>query len=282
MSFDYKSLSLSAVRSSIAYMDSVEVDNLWANSSKDKQSVIFYVFQNVLQSPKYYCDYISDANAYSWIQDRTLHVVFRGTSSNEDIKIDINKIRAPLFNENNKILVHQGFLKQFRGLETDICNEITQNLEKVDTIHFSGHSLGAALATLAAGVFSKLLKNDVCNKRVVCHTIGSSRIGNKGFVNWFEGKVDESIRVLNFKDPIPLIPISVFYTHINGGLVLYEDGTIRTIKKDTPWYIRILSLPFDIYYRNPFGNHSCNKYIERLIKLAEWDINCEFKNVNKD
>jgi hypothetical protein len=281
MSFDYKGLTLSAVRSSIAYMESVEVDNLWANSSKDKQNIIFYVFQNVLQSPKYYCDYISDANAYSWIQDRTLHVVFRGTSSKQDIKIDINEIRAPLIIGNNKVLVHRGFLKQFRGLEAEIFNEITRNLDKVDTIHFSGHSLGAGLATLASGVFSKLVKNDVCNKRIVCHTIGSSRIGNKGFVDWFEGKVDESIRIQNFKDPIPLFPVSIFYSHINGGLELYDDGAIRTIKKDIPWYIRLLSLPFNIYYKNPFSNHSCNTYIERLIKLAEWDIDCEFKNTNQ-
>lgn len=271
MNVDYKALTLSATRSTIAYLDPEDVNRIWSNSSKNETNICYYIFKDVLLAPKFHSDEKTDAVAYTWVQNRTLHIVFRGTSTAKDVKIDINILREPLFEENKQILVHKGFLTQLKSLETELRTEIISRQKSVDTIHFSGHSLGAALATLASGLFSKILR--IYNKRIVCHTIGSSRVGNKAFVDWYDGRVDESIRIFNFKDPVPLLPISVTYCHINGGLKLCTDGTVKTIGKDKPWYIRILRFPFAIYYRNPVSHHACSMYMSRLAKLASWDIN---------
>jgi hypothetical protein len=279
MSFDYKNLALSATRSSIAYLNTVDVDRLWSISSKDRTNIMYYVFQDVLEAPKFYHDLATDANAYSWVQNKTLHIVFRGSSSVEDFRIDIDDLRVPLFPDNKKILVHKGFLRQFRALEPFLYNEILRRQETVDVIHFSGHSLGAALATLASGFFNNLLKLDGINKHIVCHTIGSSRLGNTGFVDWFTVNVDESVRILNFKDPVPLLPLSINYKHIGGGLELYDDGTIKTIRREKSWFLRFIKLPFEIYYRNPISHHAYSMYISRLVKLANWDISCAFPSL---
>jgi len=276
MTYDYKNLALSAARSSVAYLNTVDVDRLWSTSSKDKNNILYYVFQDILEAPKYYNDLVTDANAYSWVQNKTLHIVFRGSSSAEDFKIDVDDVRVPLFPDNKKILVHKGFLKQFRALEPFLYSEILRLQETVDIIHFSGHSLGAALATLAAGFFNSLLKHDGINKHIVCHTIGSSRLGNKNFVDWFSANVDESVRILNFKDPVPLLPLSITYNHIGGGLELYDDGTVKTVDREKSWFFRFVKLPFEIYYRNPISHHACSMYINRLVKLANWNISCVF------
>jgi len=270
MSFDYRTLTLSAMRSTIAYLNSVDIDRLRL-TSKDDTNILYYVFKDVLLTPKYYYDAKTDATAYTWIQNRTLHIVFRGTESVDDVKIDVDTLRVPLFLDNKHILVHKGFLTQSRSLEAELYKEILSQLENVDIIHFCGHSLGAALATLASGLFSNFLK--IHGKRIVCHTIGSSRLGNKAYVDWYEGRVDESVRILNFKDPVPLLPISATYYHINGGLELFDDGTIKTIIKDRSWFMRFICLPFNIYYRNPLSHHACALYVNRLAKLASWDIN---------
>ena len=51
-----------------------------------------------------------------------------------------------------------------------------------------------------------------------------------------------------------------------------EDGTEKKILKDINWFARLVFLPFEIYYRAPVSHHKCDLYINRLLKLANWDI----------
>lgn len=268
---DYKECALSAVRSHIAYMAPADVNKLWADSGDDKSKAIYYVFTNVIDAPKYYYNAVSDVNAYSWVQDKVLHVVFRGTEGLDDVKIDLMEAQTHLFPGNKKIFVHKGFLEQFQSIFPELLETIDGAMDTVNTVHFSGHSLGAALATLAAGVFSPIIRS----KRglIKCHTIGCPRLGNAGFVDWFSGLVDESYRFLNFKDPVPLLPVNGFYKHIYGGYEIDSKCQVTTLTNDKPWWARLLWLPFNIYWRAPIANHACQLYIDRLVKLADWDVN---------
>lgn len=257
-SIDYRGCALSAARSKIAYLSFEEVKELWSSGG------INYIFEGVINEPKYYEDAASGLNAYSWLQGRTLHFVFRGTSCATDVKIDIDQRRVQLFPDNPSILVHSGFCKQLRAIETQMLMEIEQLTSMIDVVHFSGHSLGGAVATLAAGAAAAAASATV---KVICHTIGSPRVGNKAFIKWWSTRVAESARIQNFKDPIPLFPVNGFYTHVHGAIEINETGAV-TITGDVPWYYRFLRLPFEIYWRNPFANHACDLYIERLMKLA--------------
>jgi predicted lipase len=273
---DYRACALSAARSKIAYLTCDEVKALWLASTTactTSKTLFNYVFEGVTIEPKYYEDSASGLNAYSWLQDRTLHFVFRGTSGATDIKIDIDEQRVQLFPDKSSILVHRGFCKQLRSIQTQMLMEIEQLTSLIDVVHFSGHSLGGAVATLAAGVAASASSN-TC--RVICHTIGSPRVGNKAFVRWWSNLVAESARVQNFKDPIPLFPINGLYTHIHEAVEINDSGDVKVVPKDSPWYCRLLRLPFEIYYRNPFANHACDLYIQRLLTLASWtiDIGC--------
>jgi len=271
---DYKSCALSAVRAKIAYLDSDSVNQLWHNTQTvgNTGNIAYHIFKDVAVEPKYYYDSVSSVNAYSWIQEKTLYIVFRGTEGYDDVKIDLMQLRTPLFAGNKNIMVHSGFYKQFRSIQDDIMDTIVACKNSVDCVNFNGHSLGAALATLAAGYFSPLIR-DMSGCKIVCHTIGCPRIGNTGFVNWWTGKVDESCRILNCWDPVPLLPVNGFYKHINGGLQINHKCEVKFLVSDLPWYRRLINLPQNIYCKNPIVNHGCDVYIERLLKLAKWDLN---------
>jgi hypothetical protein len=268
---NYKECALSAVRSKIAYLGPNDVNKLWANSGDDKSKAVYYVFDNVIDAPKYYSNAVSAVNAYSWVQGKVLHIVFRGTEGLDDVKIDLMEMQEQLFPGNKKILVHKGFLKQFRSIFGELLETIDSAMDSVHTVHFSGHSLGAALATLAAGVFSPIIRSK--HGIIKCHTIGCPRLGNAGFVDWFSGLVDESCRFLNFRDPVPLIPVNGFYKHIYGGYEIDSKCIVTKLKNDRPWWARLILLPFNIYWRAPIVNHASQLYIDRLVKLADWDVN---------
>ena len=257
---DYRGCALSAVRSKIAYLSYEDVKRLWLTPTGNP--LFKNVFEGVVDEPKYYEDVASGLNAYSWLQDTTLHFVFRGTSCATDVKIDIDQRRVQLFPDNPHILVHRGFCEQLQAIQSHMLMEIKQQNSVIDVVHFSGHSLGGAVATLAAAVVA------ATGCRVICHTIGSPRVGNKAFIRWWSKLVPDSVRIQNFKDPIPLFPLNGFYTHVHGALEINDSGAVP-IPDDIPWYYRFLRLPFEIYWRNPFANHACDLYIERLVKLIE-------------
>jgi len=271
MNTTYKNCLLSATRAKIAYMDTQSIGDLWSTSQKDKTHIVYYIFNNVKSPPIIYTNTESGVFAYTYIQESTLHIVFRGTQGFEDVKTDIDEIRSELYLGNPEIKVHTGFLTQFNSIKQQLFETIQEHKTTLTTIHFSGHSLGAALATLAAGYFSPLIRLDN-NIRIVCHTIGCPRLGNKGFVKWWADKVDESYRILNKHDPVPLVPVNPFYTHINGGLEINSKNQVKNINRDTAWFLRILYLPWQIKCINPVSYHHCDTYTSRLKTLANWDI----------
>lgn len=260
---DYKIYALSAARAKLAYMSPNEVKALWTTSSTEK-TLKHLVFNSVVSQPRFYDNEKTSAQMYIWNENKVLHVVFRGTQEKYDILVDLNILRSYLFPSSN-ILVHSGFLKQFKSLEANITSEITNHLDTIDTVHFSGHSLGGALGTLAAAYYGKLYNKKL---RVLCHSIGSPRVGNKAFAKLFADNVEEEIRITNEKDPIPFIPMSFLYYHVSNSICINEDCSVKYAIKDTPWYYRIVYFPLSIRYKTAVHSHSCNLYIERLLKLS--------------
>jgi len=267
----YKELLLSATRAKLAYLSPDDIYNLWINS-KDENSIIYYIFNGVEKQPIFYEDIKKSAQGYSWIQNRTLYISFRGTEDLSDIKTDIKVLETHLFQDNKSILVHKGFLFYFWLLKTNITEEINSNINNIDVIHFNGHSLGAGMATIAACWYSNYIKSVLKkDKKIITHTIGSPRVGNSDFVKYYNSNITENIRIANYKDPITLFPISLFYKHVDNCVFLKENSE-KDIKTDKNFLLRLITLPFDIYYRSPFNFHHCDMYIMRLLKLSNWNI----------
>lgn len=263
----YKELLLSATRAKLAYLDFPIIKQLWLKY-QELNNIIEFIFNGVKECPKFYQDSSNLAQAYSWKQDTTLYIIFRGTDNYKDLITDIRVFRSKLFNNNEKLLVHTGFLFYFELLEKDITNEIESKKNSIDTICFNGHSLGSAVSTIASAFY----KNKYSNKKIINQTIGSPRVGNNNFVKWFNDLDIENIRIANTKDPITLFPISLFYKHIDNCIYINDKLVVKEKKKDVNWFMRLLQLPFHIYYRDPFSRHKCDTYIDRLYTLANWNV----------
>lgn len=196
-----------------------------------------------------------DTQLYFKREDDTVYVTFRGTSSFSDIltDIDIRTIRIK-----DKIRVHEGFYNQFKSVEIEITKRLIKNLDAKNII-FCGHSLGGALAQLAAAYYGEIL--DFAN--VVCHTFGSPRVGNKYFVEWFSKHVDENIRIENNRDPVPMIPQMAYWQHTTNKCFSLSKTDKKEKDKDTPWFRR----PFKLF-KSRLSEHDSELYIERVKSIV--------------
>ena len=76
------------------------------------------------------------------------------------------------------------------------------------------------------------------------------------------------MRIANDDDPITLFPISFLYTHVSECICIDDHCKVKKLTTDTKWYWRLFQLPFEIDYRAPISDHSCDLYIHRLMKLV--------------
>lgn len=123
-------------------------------------------------------------------------LVFRGTEQTpKDAFIDVNVGRVPLVKD--KIDVHDGFQKALDSVWSEIEAALRQ-LPNGCPVFYTGHSLGAALATLAA-------KESLAIKppRAV-YTFGSPRVGNQQFADSLNSTT--VYRVVDDEDIVTTIP----------------------------------------------------------------------------
>jgi len=134
--------------------------------------------------------------------NRIALVAFRGTESNSiaDIGIDASVLPTPWKGGG---LVHAGFAVAFDRVQAPIEQWLGAVASDRAALLLCGHSLGAALATLAASVWqpAQLI------------TIGSPLVGNKQFVDSLAGV--ESQRIVNCCDLVARVPPSLLgYEHL--------------------------------------------------------------------
>lgn len=263
----YKDYFISATLANFSYSSSDQLVDLWV---KKKDSNEDNIFNGVEKVPECYNDDKTGAFAFSFKKEKTLYFVFRGTNDFQDVMIDLNFILVPFDESNKKCKVHRGFMTQFNVLKEPILKTVCENAKNIETIKCIGHSLGGALATLFAGYIGSLhLKVDV-----LCHTFGSPRVGNKNYAIWFNQNVSSSncVRIMNKKDPVAQIPISVYFHHVSDAKCIMSDLTVKNAPERI-WYSRLSNLSINCC--KPVLAHSCEQYIEVLMKLY-----LNFKNID--
>lgn len=207
------------------------------------------------------------AQAYICKKGTKLYVVFRGTSQFVDVIADVDVLRSA-FMDVPGVLVHDGFLKQFMSLETNITMFLSQLItDDVTKLCFVGHSLGA-ICTLAAAYYGRLYPN----KYIMCHTFGSPRLGNSEFTKLFSRCVDENIRVVNTNDVVTMLPMSTRFRHVNESIVIDDDCAVRYVRKDLPFWRRVISGFRRFDFSHPISDHSCDLYLKRLKDIASFQV----------
>ncbi|KAJ1556961.1 hypothetical protein HK405_001261, partial [Cladochytrium tenue] len=116
------------------------------------------------------------------------------------------------------VLVHNGFLLDYLGVRNSV-RSLTKTLLTAYpsyTLTLNGHSLGGALALLAAVDLINL--GTVTASRVHVQTAGQPRVGNQAWSNYIADLgLASYIRVVNRKDIVPHLPYEwLGYRHIPG------------------------------------------------------------------
>jgi len=208
--------------------------------------------------------------AYLAASDHFAILAFRGTESDElaDLKVDAD-IRLTRFEDEAR--VHRGFLIAL----DEVWVEIDQRFEALATqglsTWYTGHSLGAALATLAA----------VRRKPDALYTFGSPRVGNEAFVRLLDGVPAQ--RIVNCSDMATTVPARYFgYRHV-GELVfitaaarlflnppasrVFFSKLVGMVKffAPLPWFRR------GMVSARPFADHAIVNYTAALVEAIARD-----------
>ncbi|WP_407944235.1 lipase family protein [Paenibacillus durus] len=132
-------------------------------------------------------------------------VAFRGTSSTSDWISDIIASQKRFKYIKEDCLTHRGFTDIYSSARSGIISALTR-LSPDKTLYITGHSLGAALATLCA---IDIAANTVYSSPNL-FTFGSPRVGDPAFAKAFSKYVRNSYRIANLFDVVTYAPPSVY------------------------------------------------------------------------
>ena len=124
-------------------------------------------------------------------------LAFRGTeaSSIKDIKADANAVAVACPSGGN---IHSGFNDAYNEVALDIQNRLDKDDLKDLPLYITGHSLGGALATVAAKKMTHPLGGIAA-----CYTFGSPRVGDEYWVANIKAPI---YRLVNAADCVTMMP----------------------------------------------------------------------------
>lgn len=158
------------------------------------------------------------SQAYRFRNREDCVIACRGTEPNEwnDIRADANA-RAVLAETAGK--VHQGFKIEVDDLWPMLETALMHNDQP---LHFCGHSLGGAMATICAGrCFLSHIDTNPCE----LFTYGSPRVGDHRYINFVKLK---HFRYVNNNDIVTRVPPPFLgYRHAGDMVYLNRDGQIK-------------------------------------------------------
>lgn len=162
----------------------------------------------------------TDTQGFMAMRGKTLFIVWRGSSSQEDFIKDA-QVRKVKFRKSGE-KVHRGFLSAFESVRSQFQVELEKiQPDSLDGIFICGHSLGGALSTLSAYTLCNDFPNLAPLVKVV--TVGSPRVGNMTFVSNYNKLVPYTLRLVNDRDIVARIP-KIGYDHVNDGLIVDDKG----------------------------------------------------------
>ncbi|WP_250460115.1 lipase family protein [Microbulbifer litoralis] len=140
--------------------------------------------------------------------ENDLFLMFRGSTSANNGADWVSNFKIGLGFTSAGRPAHLGFLNIFRSMTDDIESFLSRQTGFTGTVHCIGHSLGGAVASLAA----EWIRSTKNFANVKLYTFGAPKPGMSLFSSAItSGLGTESIhRVYNATDPVPMIPLFPF------------------------------------------------------------------------
>jgi triacylglycerol lipase len=204
----------------------------WLSYWRDKDAVS-RVF---LERTGLTCDLIAIAGAECYVAASPgfAIVTFRGTQADDwsDIFDDV-RFATRKWDAGH---VHEGFARRLETVRTEL-ERLLNGLQPGCRVWFTGHSLGAAVATLAAYRYRQVAGG--------VYTFGSPLVGNGVFAGTFGGDFDaRSMRYTNDHDIVTRVPPEPFalphglYSHVDHLRWINKEGQVGTTQPTLPHFVR--------------------------------------------
>ena len=171
--------------------------------------------------PRCRCFNRKDTQAFLAGNDKAVILAFRGTEPKDlhdwMTDADVDLVPDPWGQ------VHDGFSRALSYIWQDILAAIPAFQDKGQSLWVTGHSLGAALATLAVTRFRQDAK-----PVYGLYTYGQPRTGNRDFADRFNADFQSrTFRIVNQDDIVTRVPMRLMnYSHVGTYLYLNAKGEI--------------------------------------------------------
>lgn len=191
-------------------------------------------------------------------------VAFAGSQDAKDWAVNLD---WPMRRLMGGAAVHEGFLSGVEAAMPELCDLLRSMRPR--RVHLTGHSKGAAEATVAAA----LMPADLLVGRLA--TFGSPRVGNAAFADLVTIRTESVDRFVAESDPVPWTPPAlVGFRHV--GRLRWHDGSHW--RDGMPaWRVAATWLfgrrwPF---VGDAFGDHAMSNYLRKMrpvnIITDDWD-----------
>lgn len=204
---NWKHAVMCANTSNAVYADEPLCFEMVEQYCKTKKSFKFFKNQN--------------AEACAFVHDKdNIVICFRGTQPAQlsDVAADLKTWQVDAETEGE---VHAGFKGELDKLYDHILAYAKMKQSEGKNILVTGHSLGAAMATIAA---SRL---HAYGKDVTLYTFGSPRVGDHTWSKQFDNI--PTYRFVNNNDIVCKVPPYGFFTHIGELKYINYYGNIRNV-----------------------------------------------------
>ena len=152
---------------------------------------------------------VENAFAVSWVDHKRLVVAFRGTQLSDwmDLFDDADLRHTPLYWADS-FTAHAGFARHFAKIQASVAAALVAAAGRgVNDVLLAGHSLGGAVAHLAAYYFSSFLPAAGIRARLALRTFGAPRVGTEAFRGWCAAAASvAAVAYESSEDPVPMVP----------------------------------------------------------------------------
>ena len=155
---------------------------------------------------------------------RTAFVSFRGTSDLAEWVADIDAIPDDYRPISGFGQVHSGFQEVYQLVRNNIATNLAAAVAGCDQILITGHSLGGALAVLAAPDVARNMPPNTIEPRLI--TFAGPRVGVSDFAEKFNAAIESCYRVVNFLDIVPLLPPAP-YVDVGAQISVDSGGQVQ-------------------------------------------------------
>jgi triacylglycerol lipase len=157
------------------------------------------------------------------VASRTAFVSFRGTADTAEWLADFDAVPADYQPLSGFGQVHAGFQDVYTMVRSSIATNLAGATASCTQILVTGHSLGAALAVLAAPDIFKNMPPNTLEPRLI--TFAGPRVGLSDFAAAFDATIESCFRVVNYLDIVPLVPPAP-YVDVGTEILIDSGGPV--------------------------------------------------------